>query len=94
MQPMLTFPAMVFIILFTAVLSSIVTTALPHMGKWLKSFKLRIKRNSTPTNIQKQIDDLQSQIDNLVEVKYNRDTNRRNNIKRDVREYLGELQND
>ena len=38
------------------------------------------------------IDDLQEQVDNLIEIKYNRDRNRKNNIRRDVREYLKELQ--
>ena len=38
------------------------------------------------------IDELQEQVNNLVEVKYNRDRNRKNNIRRDVREYLKELQ--
>ena len=38
------------------------------------------------------VDDLQEQINNLVEVKYTRDRNRKNNIRRDVRDYLKELQ--
>lgn len=120
-------PFMVLVILGTALLSAVVTTALPHVPKWWNAFKSRIKRKSTPKSSDmdmvdviliakltervdeleevgkkivykqmkhvNQIDDLQEQVDNLIEVKYNRDRNRKNNIRRDVRDYLKELQN-
>ena len=98
-------PFMVLVILGTALLSAVVTTALPHVPKWWNAFKSRIKRKSTPkssdmdmvdviliSKLTERVDDLQEQVDNLIEVKYNRDRNRKNNIRRDVREYLKELQ--
>ena len=98
-------PFMVLVILGTALLSAVVTTALPHVPKWWDAFKSRIKRKSTPkssdmdmvdviliSKLTERVDDLQEQVDNLIEVKYNRDRNRKNNIRRDVREYLKELQ--
>ena len=93
------------IIVGTALLSAVVTTALPHVPKWWSALKHSIKRKSTPKSsdmdmvdviivakLTERIDELQEQVNNLVEVKYNRDRNRKNNIRRDVREYLKELQ--
>ena len=97
-------PFMVLVILGTAVLSAVVTTALPRVPKWWDALKSRIKRKPNAqtdmdmvdviivAKLTERVDDLQKQIDNLVEVKYNRDRNRKNNIRRDVRDYLKELQ--
>ena len=123
MNEMIYMPLMWGIILGTALLSAIVTTALPYVPKWWNALKSRIKRKSNDKDIvdviliaklteradkveeivrdlvrytnedEKRMDDLQEQINNLAEVKYNRDRNRKNNIRRDVREYLKELQN-
>jgi hypothetical protein len=73
--------------------------------KWYNALKSRIKRKPTPKSnatdivdviliakLTERVDDLQEQVDNLIEVKYNRDRNRKNNIRRDVRDYLKELQ--
>ena len=122
MNEMIYMPLMWGIILGTALLSAVITTALPYMPKWWNALKSRIKRKSNTTDIvdviliaklteradkveeivrdlvrytnedEKRMDDLQEQINNLAEVKYNRDRNRKNNIRRDVREYLKELQ--
>ncbi len=101
---MMYMPLMWGIILGTALLSAIVTTALPHVPKWWDAFKSRIKRKPNAqtdmdmvdviliAKLTERVDDLQEQVDNLVEVKYNRETNRKYNIRRDVREYLKELQ--
>lgn len=40
------------------------------------------------------IEDLQTQVDNLAEALATRDKNRKNNLRRDVRDYLQELRND
>ena len=89
-------------IITTAVLTYTFTLAVPYVkGKW-NAFKYAKKHKLTADNthtnhmdiLSKRIDDLQEQVNNLVEVKYNRDRNRKNNIRRDVREYLKELQND
>ncbi len=84
-------------IITTVIITYTTMVSIPHVKKYFKSIKSRLKRRQhTQPNmdLSKRLDDLQSQIDNLVEVKYNRDTNRKNNIRRDVREYLKELQND
>ena len=102
MNEMVYMPLMWGIVLGTALLSAVVTTALPYVPKWWNALKSRIKRKSNATDIvdviliaklTERVDDLQEQVDNLVEVKYNRDRNRKNNIRRDVRDYLKELQN-
>jgi hypothetical protein len=105
MNEMIYMPLMWGIILGTALLSAIVTTALPYVPKWWNALKSRIKRKPTPKSnatdivdviliakLTERVDDLQEQVDNLIEVKYNRDRNRKNNIRRDVRDYLKELQ--
>ena len=101
MNEMIYMPLMWGIILGTALLSAVVTTALPYVPKWWNALKSRIKRKSNATDmvdviiiaqLTERIDDLQEQVDNLIEIKYNRDRNRKNNIRRDVREYLKELQ--
>lgn len=103
MNEMMYMPLMWVIILVTAVLSSIVTTALPYVPKWWDAFKNVIKRkkNTKPAidatayfNLQEQIDELKEQLDNVAKNHYRRETNRKNNIRKAVREYLKELQND
>jgi gluconate kinase len=84
-------------IITTVIITYTTMVSIPHVKKYFKSIKSRLKRrqHTQPnTDLQSQIDDLQSQINNLIEVKYNRDTNRKNNIRRDVRDYLNELKND
>ena len=101
MNEMVYMPLMWGIVLGTALLSAVVTTALPYVPKWWNALKSRIKRKPTATDmvdviiiaqLTERIDDLQEQVDNLIEIKYNRDRNRKNNIRRDVRDYLKELQ--
>ena len=98
---MIAMPLVVGIIILTALFSAVITTSLPRIGKWFNTFKSRIKRKSNATDmvdviiiaqLTERIDDLQEQVDNLIEIKYNRDRNRKNNIRRDVRDYLKELQ--
>ena len=92
-----------FFLVLTGVASSIMTLYAPTMVARIKRLFTRKKRTPQPDcslmehNIEvlvEQVNDLQEQVNNLVEVKYNRDRNRKNNIRRDVREYLKELQND
>jgi len=102
---MIAMPLVVCLIIGTAFISAIITTALPILPKWWYELKTLISRvftrKSNTTDIvdviiiaqlTERIDDLQEQVDNLIEIKYNRDRNRKNNIRRDVREYLKELQ--
>jgi len=95
-------PLMWGIILFTAVLSAVVTQALPYMPKWWNAFKNAIKRVFTRkekdivdviiiAKLQERIDELEEQVDNLAEVLATRDRNRKYNTRREVRDYLEEL---
>ena len=101
---MIAAPITVLLIIGTAVLSAWITTALPRMPKWWNALKHSIKRkqNVPPATdmvdiiiiakLTERIDDLEEQLTNVIEAKYTRDRNRKNNIRRDVREYLKELQ--
>ena len=107
MNEMMAMPLVVLLILGAAVLSAVVTQALPYMPKWWNALKNNIRRKPTPKSdatdivdviliakLTERIDDLEEQLTNVIEAKYTRDRNRKNNIRRDVREYLKELQND
>jgi len=95
-------PIVVGLIIFTAFLTTIVSTALPYVPKWFNMFKSRIKRKSNATDmvdiiiiaqLTERVNELEEQINNVASNSYNRDKNRKNNIRRDVRDYLKELQN-
>lgn len=102
MNEMMAMPSVVLLILGTAVLSAVVTQALPHVFKWWNALKHSIKRKPTPktdivdviliAKLTERVDDLEEQLNNVIEAKYTRDRNRKNNIRRDVRDYLKELQ--
>lgn len=106
---MMYMPLVWVIIAGTAILSSIITTALPYVPKWWNMLKTRIKRNKIQktrlqkpyqllqvevTQLSKEIEELKEQMDNVAKNHYTRERNRKSNIRRDVREYLKELQND
>ena len=94
-------PLMWGIIVGAALLSAVVTTALPYVPKWWNALKSRIRRKSNDKDIvdviiiaqlQERIDELEEQMNNVAENAYRRETNRKNNIRREVRDYLKELQ--
>ena len=105
MTEMMYMPLIWGIIVFTAILSSVITTALPYMPKYWSAFKNAIRRVFTYkrknkmdmvdvviiAQLQDRIDDLEEQVNNLATNHYRRERNRKNNIRRDVREYLEEL---
>jgi len=114
MKEMIAFPALVVLLLSTAIISSLVTTALPHIPEYWDAFKSRIRRVFTRKSkmdmvdvviiaqLQDRIDELENrmnhnleeiveQVNNLSTNHYRREKNRKNNIRRDVREYLEEL---
>ena len=70
--------------------------AQPYVMMVWNAFKSRIKRkkNTQPTLDRLAIEDLQSQIDNIAERLATKDRNRKNNIRRDVRDYLAELRDE
>ena len=106
MNEMLTLPLFVILLLFTAILSSIITTMLPV---YWNAFKSSIKRKFTRrrkandcsmlanTNrieigvLKLRVDDLEKQIDNLAKNHYTREKNKKHNIRKEVRAYLEEL---
>ena len=103
MNEMMYMPLLWLIILGTAILSAVVTQTLPYMPKWWNAFKDAIRRVFTRKDkmdmvdvviiakLQERIDELEEQVNNLAKNHYRREQNRRNNIRRDVREYLEEL---
>lgn len=66
----------------------------PRIVMRLRQRKTRIPHNVYCDDLQTQINELKEQMDNVAKNHYNRELNRKNNIRRDVREYLKELQND
>jgi flagellar motor component MotA len=101
MNEMVYMPLMWGIIVGAALLSAVVTTALPYVPKWWNALKSRIRRKSNDKDIvdviiiaqlQERIDELEEQMNNVAENAYRRETNRKNNIRREVRDYLKELQ--
>ena len=103
MNEMMYMPLMWGIILGTAVLSAVVTQALPSLPTYWNALKDSIRRKLTRkpkmdmvdlviiAQLQDRIDELEKQVNNLATNHYRRERNRKNNIRRDVREYLEEL---
>lgn len=102
MTEMMYLPFLWVVILGTAVLSAVVTQAIPYMPKWWNAFKNAIKRVFTRkekdivdvviiAQLQDRIDELEEQVNNVAKNNYRRETNRKNNIRREVRDYLNEL---
>ena len=104
---MIAMPLVVCLIIGTAFISAIITTALPILPKWWYELKTLISRvftrKSNTTDIvdviliaklTERIDELEEQMNNVADNAYRRDRNRKNNIRRDVRDYLSELRNE
>ena len=103
MNEMYAFPVVVGLLLSTAVLSAVVTQAMPYVPEYWNALKNVIRRKLTRkpkmdmvdlviiAQLQDRIDNLEEQMNNLAKNHYRRETNRKNNIRRDVREYLEEL---
>tara|TARA_R110000824_G_scaffold184343_4_gene365312 strand:- start:425 stop:760 length:336 start_codon:yes stop_codon:yes gene_type:complete len=104
---MMYMPLVVTLIIGTAILTAVITTAMPYMPIIWQSFKTRIKhifmrKRSTHDNdifdviqiqeLNVKIDDLNEQVKNIAETQTMQRRNRKYNLRRDVREYLMELQ--
>ena len=65
----------------------------PMKNLWyvIKSSISHRKNTQSTTDYQQQINDLQTQVDNLAERLTTRDANRKNNTRREIRDYLEEL---
>ena len=83
-------------IITTAVLTYTFTLSVPVVKQRWNAFKNAKKRKKHTSNIDelvKRVNELEEQLDNVAKNHYRREQNRRNNIRRDVREYLEELRN-
>ena len=92
-----------FLLVLTGVGSSIMTLYAPTMVAHIKRLFTRKKRTPQPDcslmehNIEvlvERINELEKQIGNVAQNHYRREQNRKNNVRRTVREYLAELRND
>ena len=103
MNEMIAAPIVFGLIIGTALLTAVLSASLPYMGKWLTALKNVTTRKFNRgekdivdiyiiAQLTERIDDLEEQLNNVIEAKYTRDRNRKNNIRRDVRDYLKELQ--
>jgi len=106
MNEMLAMPLIVILIVFTAVFTAIITTILPRVPKLWHAYKTRIKRKSTRKSatdivdiiliakLEERLGDVEVTMKNVADNAYRREQNRKNNIRREVRNYLEELKND
>ena len=58
---------------------------------WFTSKKPKQQSNIYCDDLQSQINELKEQLDNVAANSYRREANRKNNIRREVRDYLAEL---
>ena len=92
---MLTSPLLVGVILGTALLSSIISVWLPMVPTWINALITRTKRRkNTKLRSNSRLDNLEAQINNVAERLTRRDRNRKDQVRREVRDYLKELQDD
>lgn len=78
---------------FSLAVGFIVQPYVKAVWKWFKSLISHKQPVGTDPAVLAKLEELQTQINNIVETKYNRETNRKNNIRREVRDYLKELRN-
>lgn len=89
-------------IITTAVLTYAFTLAVPYVKSKYNAFKHAKKHKQTADNIHtynmdilvERMNEIQEQMNNVAKNSYRREQNRKSNIRRTVREYLKELQND
>ena len=87
-------------IVSTAILTYTVTLAVPYVKRRYNAFKDARKHKALADNLTthntdilvERINELEKQIDNVAKKVATRDRDRRSNIRRDVRDYLKELQ--
>jgi hypothetical protein len=91
-----------YIIILACVLTLIFRESTPYVIGWFKSIKSRKKRKSNVDILDilqyerliKRVSELEEQINNVAKNHYTREANRKNNVRKVVREYLSELKND
>lgn len=86
-----------FLLLLTAVLSSIITSSLPALKHVFKRVLQRSKRKSPKVSIadlEARINTLEHNLDNVAEVVARREKNMKSKVRTEVNNYLTQLKND
>ena len=91
-----------YIIILACISTLIFRESTPYVIRWFKSIKSRKKRKSNVDildilqyeRLTKRVDELEEQLNNVAKNHYTREVNRKNNVRKVVREYLSELKND
>jgi hypothetical protein len=91
-----------YIIILACVLTLIFRESTPYVIRWFKRVKSTKKRKSNVDildilqyeRLTKRVDELEEQLNNVAKSHYVREVNRKNNVRKVVREYLSELKND
>jgi hypothetical protein len=91
-----------YIIILACVLTLIFRESTPYVIRWFKRVKSTKKRKSNVDildilqyeRLTKRVDELEEQLNNVAKNHYTREVNRKNNVRKVVREYLSELKND
>ena len=92
----------IYIIILACVLTLIFRESTPYVIGWFKRVKSTKKRKSNVDildilqyeRLTKRVDELEEQLNNVAKNHYTREVNRKNNVRKVVREYLSELKND
>ena len=92
----------IYIIILACISTLIFRESTPYVIRWFKSIKSRKKRKSNVDildilqyeRLTKRVDELEQQLNNVAKSHYVREVNRKNNVRKVVREYLSELKND
>jgi len=88
-----------YIIILSCVLTLIFRESTPYVIRWFKSIKSRKKRKSNVDildilqyeRLTKKMGELEEMMNEVAANSYRREQNRKNNIRREIRDYLEEL---
>ena len=86
-----------FLLLITAVVSSIITSSMPSLVSLYRRLKSRYSKPNTRIQLQElqyQIEEINLELDSVSSRIINREKNVKRLIRENVREYLKELQNE
>ena len=88
-----------YIIILACILTLIFRESTPYVIRWFKRVKPQKKRKSNVDildilqyeRLTKRVSELEEQLNNVAKSHYVREANRKNNVRKSVREYLEEL---
>ena len=92
----------IYIIILSCVLTLTFREMTPYVIRWFKSIKSRKKRKSNVDildilqyeRLTKKMGELEEMMNEVAANSYRREQNRKNNIRREIRDYLEELRTD